>query len=288
MKRKVLLGIGLLSVCIIFGVLSNRKETVDTGIVKDDIEDTQDDNDGDEEEDEGNGLEYGTYEEMLERLTPTPTPVPPLEVALNEMRIIEFSLSDMNSKVSSNVVNDMMQEMKKYYDGSKVISSGGIYSYYDVDTDIDDGEEVYTFYFITSLDDRVYEVRCTYDTLLGVQESNISKEDLTKKYAEYKEEKVTYDNDLSTLLVVMSTRNYQSVLNDVKKYSDLYMLIGVEDWSLVDGSDTDNTVFYIKTDKGILKGTYDVEYKTYSLKEDSRSYAEVLEEILTYNKEGND
>ena len=225
---------------------------------------------------------------MLERLTPTPTPVPPLEVALNEMRIIEFSLSDMNSKVSSNVVNDMMQEMKKYYDGSKVISSGGIYSYYDVDTDIDDGEEVYTFYFITSLDDRVYEVRCTYDTLLGVQESNISKEDLTKKYAEYKEEKVTYDNDLSTLLVVMSTRNYQSVLNDVKKYSDLYMLIGVEDWSLVDGSDTDNTVFYIKTDKGILKGTYDVEYKTYSLKEDSRSYAEVLEEILTYNKEGND
>ena len=77
------------------------------------------------------------------------------------------------------------------------------------------------------------------------------------------------------------------MLNDVKKYADLYMLIGVEDWSLVENSNTDDTVFYINTNNGILKGTYDVVLKTYKLEEDSRTYQEVQEEILTYNKEGN-
>lgn len=283
MKRKILFCIGILSICIIFGVLSNKKEKVDDVLVE---EDTEDDTEG-EEESSDTDLEYGTYEELMEKLTPTPTPKPPSDVALNEMKIVEFSLSDMRDKVSDSVINTMMQEMKQYYDGSVVISSGGIYSYYDVDEDVDGYNEIYTFYFVTSLDNRVYEIRCTYDTLLGIQESNVTKEELAKKYSEKKAKNVTYNNDLSTLLVVMSTRNYQSVLNDVKKYADLYMLIGVEDWSLVENSDTDDTVFYIDTNNGILKGTYDVVLKTYKLEEDSRTYQEVQEEILTYNKEGN-
>lgn len=283
MKRKILFCIGILSICIIFGVLSNKKEKVwDDVPVKEEIED-----DDEDEEDSDDELEYGTYDELMEKLTPTPTPKSPFDVALNEMNIVEFSLSDMGDKVSDSVVNDMMQEMKQYYDGSVVISSGGIYSYYDVTEDVDGYSEVYTFYFVTSLDSRVYEIRCTYNTLLGIQESTVAKEELVKKYSEKEAKNVTYNNDLSTLLVVMSTRNYQSVLNDVKRYADLYMLIGVEDWSLVENSNTDDTVFYIGTNNGILKGTYDVELKTYKLEEDSRTYQEVQEEILTYNKEGN-
>lgn len=284
MKRKILFCIGILSICVIIGVLSNKKEKVEDDVLVE--EDTEDDTE-EEEESSDTDLEYGTYEELMEKLTPTPTPKPPNDVALNEMKIVEFSLSDMRNKVSDSVINDMMQEMKQYYDGSVVISSGGVYSYYDVDEDVDGYSEVYTFYFVTSLDSRVYKIRCTYDTLLGIQESNVTKEELAKKYSEKKAKNVIYNNDLSTLLVVMSTRNYQSVLNDVKKYADLYMLIGVEDWSLVENSNIDDTVFYIDTNNGILKGTYDVELKTYKLEEDSRTYQEVQEEILTYNKEGN-
>ena len=177
MKRKILFCIGILSICIIFGVLSNKKEKVEDDVL---VEEDTEDGTEEEEESSDTDLEYGTYEELMEKLTPTPTPKSPIDVALNEMNIVEFSLSDMRDKVSDSVINTMMQEMKQYYDGSIVISSGGIYSYYDVDEDVDGYSEVYTFYFVTSLEDRVYEIRCTNDTLLGIQESNVTKEELLK------------------------------------------------------------------------------------------------------------
>lgn len=280
MNKKILTVIGVIAVSLVLGVLLNKNQGENDVNVEETEEAVYDEEDETEVgvDDtvyiEGWGVEKpGVYRGEDESNN---TPYSSEEI-INVLGIVENNFLVLNDLVSPKVRREIVDGLAEKMDTEKGYPYGGISEYYLEE----DGE--FTFYFYTN-EDWVYEIRCTRDKLISINESDLSKSKINDLKIEKEANEYTiFHNDISSLLTIMTLPKYQELRDYVQDYADLYDLLGIIDTRLVN-PDVDEIVFYINTEKSILKGIYHISSNEYELEEDSRSLAEVKIEISDAEK----
>lgn len=192
---------------------------------------------------------------------------------IDKLNVVEYNFEVLEHFLSDDMIQEIIDGLSGYLGNGKRHSYGGIYDYY-----INNGDD-FTFYFITDTED-VYEISCTYDELYSIAPSDLKKQDLIKLKLDNVESYVDYTNDISALASVMTISKYQDLRDYIQSNYELYSLLGMLGG---ENYDTENPqiVFYINTDKGILRGVYLRNKNEYSLTEDNRSLADVMSEIYS-------
>lgn len=192
---------------------------------------------------------------------------------IDKLNVVEYNFEVLEHYLSDDMIQEIIDGLSGYLGNGKRHSYGGIYDYY-----INNGDD-FTFYFITDTED-VYEISCTYDELYSITPSDLKKQDLVKLKLDNVESYVDYTNDISALASVMTISKYQDLRDYIQSNYELYSLLGMLGG---ENYDTENPqiVFYINTDKGILRGVYLRNKNEYSMTEDNRSLADVMSEIYS-------
>lgn len=192
---------------------------------------------------------------------------------IEKLNVVEYDFEVLEPYLSDDMIQEIIDGLSDYLGNGKRHSYGGIYDYY-----INNGDD-FTFYFIMDTED-VYEISCTYNALYSITLSDLKKQDLIKLKLDNIESFVDYTNDISALASIMTISKYQDLRSYIQSNYELYSLLG-----MIGGEnyDTENPqiIFYINTDKGILKGVYVRNENEYSLVEDDRFLADVMSEIYS-------
>lgn len=292
MKKKVILGILLIMICLIITVveISMNKGTLDmedfSGEMALSVEETNPmiesgytpyaPNEEWEFEDE-EGIKDDVEEtELVEKDTEIPDNRSSLEILEESVGIITaYDYTVLRDNVPYEVYKKALQEIKNYLDGS-VFEWGFIDSYFK------DSENGKTFYLVIE-DYMVLQIDCTETGLVSVDKCNLKKDDLYKLYVTENYSSEVYRNDVdetkaSTLdiggtTLFLNTDCYKYLCNYLKYgYGTCTYLFNVQNNEMI--------YFYIKTDKCYIEGMYNTEKKTISVYEADYSDQEVMLKML--------
>ncbi len=273
MVKKKLLGlVGVVAVSAVIGVSMSSREK--PGIT----ETTEIDSETETEDFVVNRTGWDIEsEEVVEDIIPDETEreldINNPSALIEKLNVVEYNFEVLEHYLSDDMIQEIIDGLSGYLGNGKRHSYGGIYDYY-----INNGDD-FTFYFIMDTDD-VYEISCTYNELYSIKLSDLKKQDLIKLKLDNIESYADYTNDISALASVMTISKYQDLRDYIQSNYEVYSLLGMLGG---ENYDTENPqiVFYINTDKGILRGVYLRNENEYSLTEDSRSLADVMNEIYS-------